>query len=99
MKWLALPVGLFLAAQWHLQPPHTNASLRGIHSIGNGVAWASGTDGTVLRTTDSGSNWQTCPIPPGAEKLDFRGVQAFDRNTAVVMSSGNGMSMLSSFTR
>jgi photosystem II stability/assembly factor-like uncharacterized protein len=29
-------------------------------------------------------------MPPGAEKLDFRGVQGFDANTAIVMSSGTG---------
>ena len=34
--------------------------------------------------------WQRCAIPPGAEHLDFRGVQAFDANTAIVMSSGKG---------
>jgi hypothetical protein len=76
--------------QWDIQDSHTNASLRGIHSVGNGVAWASGTDGTVLRTTDGGIRWQTCTVSPGAEKLDFRGIQAFDRNTAIVMSSGTG---------
>jgi photosystem II stability/assembly factor-like uncharacterized protein len=54
------------------------------------VAWASGTNGTVLRTEDGGYVWQSCSIPPGAEKLDFRGIQAFDANTAIVMSSGPG---------
>ena len=44
----------------------------------------------MLRTEDGGYLWQTCAIPPGAEKLDFRGVQAFDENTAIVMSSGPG---------
>jgi photosystem II stability/assembly factor-like uncharacterized protein len=34
--------------------------------------------------------WQPCTIPPGAEHLDFRGIQAFDANTAIVMSSGKG---------
>ncbi|MGF7182466.1 WD40/YVTN/BNR-like repeat-containing protein [Tunturiibacter psychrotolerans] len=77
-------------AQWDLEESHTTASLRGIHNVGGGVAWASGTDGTVLRTEDGGYLWQTCAIPPGAEKLDFRGVQAFDENTAIVMSSGPG---------
>jgi hypothetical protein len=77
-------------AQWDLQDSHTTASLRGIHNVGGGVAWASGTDGTVLRTEDGGYLWQTCTIPPGAEKLDFRGIQAFDENTAIVMSSGKG---------
>jgi photosystem II stability/assembly factor-like uncharacterized protein len=54
------------------------------------VAWASGTNGTVLRTEDGGYLWQACTIPPGAEHLDFRGIQAFDANTAIVMSSGKG---------
>ncbi|WP_109488394.1 hypothetical protein [Occallatibacter savannae] len=78
------------SAQFTLQTSNTNADLRGIHNVGNGVAWASGTNGTVLRTEDGGYVWQTCSIPPGAEKLDFRGIQAFDANTAIVMSSGPG---------
>src|SRR5579859_1899260 len=65
--------------QWQMQSSNTTADLRGIASIGNGVAWASGTNGTVLRTEDGGYVWQTCSIPPGAEKLDFRGIQAFRR--------------------
>ena len=77
-------------AQWTLENSNTAADLRGIHSVGNGVAWASGTNGTVLRTEDGGYVWQSCSIPSGAEKLDFRGVQAFDANTAIVMSSGPG---------
>src|SRR5579864_5656088 len=77
-------------AQWEIEHSNTTADLRGIHSVGNGVAWASGTSGTVLRTEDGGYVWQTCAVPPGAEKLDFRGIQAFDANTAIVMSSGTG---------
>jgi photosystem II stability/assembly factor-like uncharacterized protein len=77
-------------AQWDIEESHTTASLRGIHNVGGGVAWASGTHGTVLRTEDGGYLWQTCNIPPGAENLDFRGIQAFDENTAIVMSSGPG---------
>ncbi len=77
-------------AQWTVQSSNTTADLRGIYSVGNGVAWASGTNGTVLRTEDGGFEWQTCAVPQGAEKLDFRGVQGFDANTAIVMSSGKG---------
>jgi photosystem II stability/assembly factor-like uncharacterized protein len=80
----------FAHAQWETQTSNTTADLRGIHSVGNGVAWASGTNGTVLRTEDSGFVWQGCAVPPGAEHLDFRGVQGFDANTAIVMSSGKG---------
>ncbi len=79
-----------IQAQWDIEESHTTASLRGIHNVGGGVAWASGTNGTVLRTEDGGYLWQTCNVPPGAEKLDFRGIQAFDENTAIVMSSGPG---------
>jgi len=78
------------SAQWAMQNSHTIADLRGIHSVGGGVAWASGTNGTVLRTEDGGYLWQVCAVPPGAEHLDFRGIQAFDENTAIVMASGKG---------
>ncbi|HEY4358353.1 MAG TPA: YCF48-related protein [Acidobacteriaceae bacterium] len=77
-------------AQWTLQDSRTTADLRGVDFVGNGVAWASGTHGTVLRTEDMGFVWQVCAVPPGADKLDFRGVQAFDANTAIVMSIGSG---------
>ena len=79
-------------AQFTLQTSNTAASLRGI-AIGDahgGVAWASGTGGTVLRTVDGGTHWGACAMPPGAEKLDFRAIQAFDAQTAVVLSSGKG---------
>ena len=85
-----LAIAASAEAQFTLQTSNTTADLRGIHNVGNGVAWASGTQGTVLRTEDGGYVWQSCTIPPGAEKLDFRGVQAFDANTAIVMSSGPG---------
>ncbi len=87
---ILLTATLTSQAQWDIEESHTTASLRGIHNVGGGVAWASGTNGTVLRTEDGGYLWQTCNIPPGAEKLDFRGIQAFDENTAIVMSSGPG---------
>jgi photosystem II stability/assembly factor-like uncharacterized protein len=77
-------------AQWQMQNSHTTADLRGILNVGDGVAWASGTNGTVLRTEDGGFLWQVCAVPPGAENLDFRGIQAFDADTAIVMSSGKG---------
>jgi hypothetical protein len=75
---------------WVMQSSGTRASLRGIHAAGSGVAWASGTNGTILRTEDGGYMWQSCAMPPGADKLDFRGIWAWDANTAIVMSSGPG---------
>jgi hypothetical protein len=88
---VAAPLSLAVPAQaqWTIQTP-TTADLRGIDNVGKGIAWASGSNGTVLRTEDAGYLWQACTIPPGAEHLDFRGIQAFDANTAIVMSSGPG---------
>jgi photosystem II stability/assembly factor-like uncharacterized protein len=77
-------------AQWLLQESGTTAGLRGIHNVDGKVAWASGTGGTVLHTDDDGTHWQRCAVPPGAEKLDFRGVWAWNSERAVVMSIGEG---------
>jgi photosystem II stability/assembly factor-like uncharacterized protein len=88
---LAIVAPLAVQAQWDIQNSGTTADLRGIAAVGDGtIAWASGTNGTVLRTEDAGHLWQHCTVPTGAEKLDFRGIQAFDANTAIVMSSGPG---------
>jgi hypothetical protein len=87
---LILLLTLTTQAQFQIQNSHTTASLRGIHALNDQIAWASGTNGIVLHTTDGGATWQICTTPPDAEKLDFRGIQAFNQNTAIVMSSGKG---------
>ncbi len=92
MPLLALPLWLYAQAPspWQLEPSETTADLRGVHAVGGGVVWASGTGGTVLRSQDSGFEWQGCATPPGAEALDFRAIWAWDDQVAVVMSSGPG---------
>jgi hypothetical protein len=87
---LSLAVAAPGVCQFEMQSSGTTASLRGIDSLGKGLAWASGTGGTVLRTVDGGKRWEACAMPPDAEKLDFRAVQGLDAKTAVVMSSGTG---------
>ncbi len=88
---LSLPLPVFAqSGPWQIEPSETTADLRGVHAAGNGVVWASGTSGTVLRSQDSGFEWQQCATPPGAEKLDFRAVWAWSDQDAVVMSSGTG---------
>ena len=76
-------------AQWIKQTVNTTASFRGLSVVSEKVVWASGTGGTVIRTTDGGANWKVMAVP-GAEKLDFRDIEAFDANTAYILSIGNG---------
>jgi photosystem II stability/assembly factor-like uncharacterized protein len=73
----------------HAQNSKTDVQLRGISAISSKVAWASGARGTVLRTMDGGQNWETLVIAD-ADALDFRDIQAFDQNTAFVLSIGPG---------
>jgi photosystem II stability/assembly factor-like uncharacterized protein len=98
---LLLTASIFAAAQsptpattpWQMQESGTTAGLRGIDSVDGAVAWASGTNGTVLKTVDGGAHWTACAIPDAVTDgatLDFRGVQAWDATTAIVMASGPG---------
>lgn len=77
------------SGQWVRQAVDTKAGFRGLSVVSEKVVWASGTDGTVVRTTDSGSTWKVMTVP-GGEKLDFRDIEAFDENTAYILSIGNG---------
>jgi photosystem II stability/assembly factor-like uncharacterized protein len=76
-------------AHWRSQPSHTTSRLRGVSAVSAQVAWASGSNGTFLKTVDGGATWQSA-IVPGAESLDFRDVEAFDKNTAYLLSIGEG---------
>src|ERR1044071_8939147 len=86
-----LILGISASAQWVKQNLDTTASLRGLSVVNSKVVWASGTGGTVIRTIDGGKTWKIMTVP-GAEKLDFRDIEAFDANTAYILSIGNGES-------
>ena len=59
-----------------VQTSHTSENLRGVSAVSRQVAWASGTHGTYLRTTDGGQTWIPGQVPD-ASALDFRAVAAF----------------------
>ena len=88
---LSLLFSLSAAAtqQPRVQISHTNESLRGVSAVSRQVAWASGTHGTYLRTTDGGLTWVAAQVPDAGD-LDFRGVMAFSADLAFLMSSGPG---------
>jgi photosystem II stability/assembly factor-like uncharacterized protein len=90
------PVAIFLGlsgsmafAQWQAQTINTKADFRGLCVVNPSIAWVSGTTGTYARTTDGGKTWSVGTVP-GAEKLDFRDVEAFGETTAYLLSAGPG---------
>ncbi len=66
----------------------TRASLRGLSVLNERILWASGSKGQVGVSTDAGETWKWMQIP-GFEKVDFRDVEGFDENTAVIMGVGS----------
>ena len=77
------------AVEWEAQASPVTGRLRGVSAVSSEVAWASGVNGTVLRTTDGGRRWQVLPVP-GAEQLDFRDVDAMSDSVAYALSIGAG---------
>ena len=66
----------------------TTSSIRGMSAVSDRVVWASGTEGRIGKSTDGGNSWSWKQIP-GFEKIDFRDIEAFDDQTAVVMGVGS----------
>jgi photosystem II stability/assembly factor-like uncharacterized protein len=60
-------------------------SLRGLSVVNNNVIWVSGSNGMVGKSTNAGKNWRWMTVK-GFEKNDFRDIEAFDANTAVIMA-------------
>lgn len=65
----------------------STASLRGLSVVDSTSAWASGSGGAVLRTIDGGKSWQNVSsnLP---DTLDFRDIEAFSSNKAVIITAG-----------
>lgn len=61
-----------------------SASFRGLSVVSNDLLWVSGSNGTVGRSKDGGSTWKWISVK-GYENTDFRDIEAFDKNTAVIM--------------
>lgn len=66
----------------------TNTSIRGLSVVSDSVAWVSGSNGFIGKTTDGGKVWKWTK-PAGYEKLDFRDIEAFDENNAVIVNAGS----------
>lgn len=75
------------ASPWTPSASGTTAEVRGLSVVDRRVAWASGTGGRVLRTTDGGATWRVDSIP-GAASLDLRAIHALDARHAWAVSAG-----------
>lgn len=74
--------------QWQVTQLEKKASLRG-SAIGERSLWVSGTDNSVFRSVDGGESWQDISVQ--AQPLtDFRDIELFDDDTAIVMGVGAG---------
>jgi photosystem II stability/assembly factor-like uncharacterized protein len=75
---------------WHDTATGTTAHFRGLAAVSSQVAWVSGYTadaGVVLRTTNRGTTWKDVS-PPDSAGLQFRDIEAFDADHAVLMSLG-----------
>ena len=85
-RWRSLPPRLSAQASWDTLKVETTASFRGLSVVDDRVVWASGTRGTVIRTTDGGNTWRVDSLP-GAATFDLRGIHARNANVAHVAAT------------
>jgi photosystem II stability/assembly factor-like uncharacterized protein len=66
----------------------TDASFRGISAVSEKVCWVSGSTGTVLRTINGGKQFTNVSPPEAYNQIQFRDIQAFGQDTALILSAG-----------
>jgi len=71
-------------------------SFRGLSVVNDRVIWVSGNKGTVGRSIDGGKSWKWIVVP-GFENAEFRDIEAFDADTALVMASGEPAYILKTY--
>jgi len=73
------------AQQIQLLTSGTKTSLRGLSVVDNNVIWASGTGGNIARSTNGGQTFVWIKVKV-YEQRDFRDIEAFDSNNAIIMA-------------
>jgi photosystem II stability/assembly factor-like uncharacterized protein len=94
---LALLLAATLQDGWVVQTggigSGVDSNLRAVSVVTGGdglmAVWASGSNGVILRSRDAGKSWQRLHVEDG-DKLDFRGIRAFNAEVAYTLSVGPG---------
>lgn len=89
--WCLFMAPFFCVAQtYSFKPLNESAktSLRGLSVVTNQIIWVSGSNGMVGKSVDAGNTWQWIKLK-GYEKLDFRDIEAFDDEKAIVVNAGS----------
>jgi len=81
------PLSAQRQAQVEILTSGTKTSLRGLSVVNDNVVWVSGSRGMVGRSLNGGKNWKWVTVN-GYEKTEFRDIEAFDANTAIIMAIG-----------
>src|SRR5262245_31636332 len=63
----------------------TQTNLRGLSVVNDNIIWVSGSHGVVGKSLNSGKNWNWMTVK-GFEKSEFRDIEAFDANTAIIIA-------------
>jgi photosystem II stability/assembly factor-like uncharacterized protein len=86
---LYLPFAVHAQSYDFVEQNNSNlTSIRGMSIVSDQVAWVSGSNGSIGKTLDAGKTWQWI-TPVGYEKLDFRDIEAFDSNKAIIVNAGS----------
>jgi photosystem II stability/assembly factor-like uncharacterized protein len=72
-----------------VQQSGTTNRLQAISPVSSRVVWASGLNGTFVKTTDGGKTWHA-GVVAGAESLQFRDVQGVSEDVAYLLAAGTG---------
>lgn len=81
---------------WFLQEAPTAAALNNVHAFNAQMAIAAGEFGTIIRTTDGGSTWETVPVATteplfGLSFVNANTGWAVGANSAVLKTTDGGM--------
>ena len=84
-----LSLSVFFTTSIHAQhvtiiSSEVKSSFRGLSVVDDKTIWVSGSNGIVGKSSDSGKTWKYATVK-GHEKTDFRDIEAFDENTAIIM--------------